>query len=174
MAKSDNDTEMEFMESLQGVRRLKFDRVDLHRQRPKPKPRARPQSSPSTPAQSPNKSPWSDTAVSDSYFRHGLSKKLQRGIRQGKYDIDAVLDLHGYRQHQAIRELDSFLQQALAAHMTMLLVIHGKGYRSQSDAVLRPLVQNWLMQQPMVMAYCHAQPRDGGNGASYVYLKSGG
>ena len=53
----------------------------------------------------------------------------------------------------------------------MLLVIHGKGYRSETEAVLKPLVHRWLAEQPSVLAWCPAQARDGGAGASYVYLR---
>ncbi|MCP4232040.1 MAG: Smr/MutS family protein, partial [Aestuariibacter sp.] len=43
--------------------------------------------------------------------------------------------------------------------------------RSDKAAVLRPLVHHWLSQQNFVLAWCPAQPRDGGSGASYVYLR---
>lgn len=173
MPKSDEDDNSALMNSLEGVRRLKCDRVDLHQQRPKAKVRVQRTSSL-------NKSlsnsiiPVSteSAAVAESFFQPGLSKKLQRSIRSGKQEIDAVIDLHGYRQHQALSELDQFLRQALQHRLKFLLIIHGKGFRSQSDAVLRTLVQRWLLAQPMVLGFCPAQPRDGGYGASYAYLKS--
>lgn len=55
----------------------------------------------------------------------------------------------------------------------MVLVIHGQGYRSQDEAVLKPLVQRWLATQPQVLGWCPAQARDGAAGASYIYLRTG-
>ena len=100
-----------------------------------------------------------------------MQKKLKQRIRMGQLPIDAILDLHGYRQQQALEALRSFVQEALRIDARLLLIIHGKGFRSESQAVLRPLVQHWLAEQSMVLAYCPAQPADGGSGASYVYLK---
>jgi len=110
-------------------------------------------------------------STAESWFHHGIQKKLRRRIQMGQLPIEAELDLHGYRQHEAIEELKVFLQHALNDRVRTIIIIHGKGYRSRSESILRPLVQNWLSQQPDVLAYCPAQPRDGGNGASYVYLR---
>jgi len=90
----------------------------------------------------------------------------------GQFTVDAVLDLHGHRQHEALQELELFMQYATNSHARLLLIIHGKGFNSQSGAVLRPLVQHWLSEQNRVLAYCPAQIKDGGTGASYAYLKS--
>jgi DNA-nicking Smr family endonuclease len=102
----------------------------------------------------------------------GLQRKLQRKIRQGQLAIEDSLDLHGYNQKQATATLVQFLQQALASRFRMLVIIHGKGSRSGNDAVLKPLVRHWLAQQSAVLAWCPAQPKHGGDGASYVYLRN--
>ncbi|MDJ0833397.1 MAG: Smr/MutS family protein [Gammaproteobacteria bacterium] len=166
MAESDDSDESGFMESLSGVRKLKQDRVDLLQQKPRSKPRL--QNRHQHPAGVADPGP---SQAAESWFDPGIQQRLQRKIRQGQIPIDASLDLHGFRQLDAKRELQRFLQHALHNDARMLLIIHGKGFRSESEAVLRPLVQQWLQQQPMVLAYCPAQPRDGGYGASYAYLK---
>ncbi len=173
MAESGDDDETGFMESLSGVRKLKQDRVDLLQQKPRKPPRLqqRNNSTPGAEVASARSVDQVPGETADSWFDHGIQQKLQRRIRQGQIAIDAVLDLHGFRQLDARHELEHFLHHALEADARMLLIIHGKGFRSEAQAVLRPLVQDWLRQQPMVLAYCPAQPRDGGHGASYVYLK---
>ena len=173
MAESGDDDETGFMESMSGVRKLKQDRVDLLQQKPRSKPRLQNRQSPPTGAtiDSTRHADHGSGQTAESWFDHGMQTKLRRRIRQGQVAIDASLDLHGYRQLDARHELAQFLQHALQTDARMLLIIHGKGFRSESQAVLRPLVQRWLAQQPMVLAYCPAQPRDGGHGASYVYLK---
>lgn len=173
MPKSLDDDASGLMESLKGIRKLEFDRVDLNQQKPRGTLRT-----PVPDAQNPDLVKLHNvpdplaSSPPEQWFQHGVQKKLKRKIRMGILPIDATLDLHGYSQHQAIDQLVEFLQQALNAQLRFLLIIHGKGYRSQSQAKLRPLVQLWLQQQPNVLAFCPAQPRDGGSGASYIYIKS--
>lgn len=171
---SDND-DSGFMESLTGIRKLKQDRVDLYQQTPrKTKTIQKQRVSDSDEAADYSVIGSNPENTPESWFHHGIQKKLQRKIKMGQFPIQAVLDLHGYRQHEAGRELDLFLHHALESQMRFLLIIHGKGFGSQSQAKLRPLVQYWLYQQAMVLAFCPAQGRDGGTGASYAYLKCEG
>lgn len=109
--------------------------------------------------------------ISESFFNAGIQKKLQKKIRQGLLAVDDRLDLHGYNQQQATKALIEFIDQAVSFELRFVIVVHGKGSRSDKEAVLKPLVQNWLAQQPMVLAWCPAQPKHGGSGASYIYLK---
>ncbi len=154
---------------LDGVRKLKSDRADLHSERPKKKIHINRQ--PSDINQS-NHSHISTVPTDPipNWYHHGLQKKLKYKIRTGLLPIDATLDLHGYNQNQTIRELNNFLQQAINGECRFLLIIHGKGFRSESGSILRPLVQHWLSKQPHVLAFCPAQNKDGGSGASYVYI----
>ncbi len=172
MTKPSDDDDSGFMESLGGIRKLKQDRVDLLRQTPRKKPTL--QRPPVAKGLNDSQSAIGDRSTGpapESWYHHGIQHKLQRKIRMGQIAIDARLDLHGCRQVDAVHELENFLQHAMLNEARMLLIIHGKGFRSESQAVLRPLVQRWLHRQPMVLAFCPAQPRDGGDGASYVYLK---
>ena len=111
------------------------------------------------------------TKISDSRFDNGIQKKLERKIRRGQLAIQDHLDLHGYTQKEAIAALEEFPHRAVTAEFKLLVIIHGKGNRSGSEAVLRPLVRYWLSQQSSVLGWCPAQPKHGGNGASYVYLR---
>ena len=164
---TDDDSELERL--LPGVRRLHSDRINPYRQRPR-----------SAPAPGRRRSTDNEAAAAasagvdarDSHFHGGLQTKLQRKIRQGAIRPQAALDLHGYRQDEALQALQDFFANALRRRYRLVLVIHGQGYRSQTGAVLKPLLQRWLSQQPQVLGWCPAQPRDGAGGASYVYLRS--
>ena len=164
---ADDDSEMERL--IPGVKRLHSDRINVyrHRERIKHAPRNR-----APEFEQVDDFPVESQPALSSYFNTGLQVKLQRRIRQGAIRPEAVLDLHGYRQQEAIAALQEFLADAVSKKYRMLLVIHGQGYRSQSDAVLKPLVQRWLSGKPQVLAWCPAQARDGAAGASYVYLRS--
>ena len=165
----DNDDDTDFASLIPGVKRLQHDRVNPYQHRGhktlQPKPRV---TEPATPS---HHVPSAGAPAQGTRFNSGLQKKLQRRIRQGLIRPQATLDLHGCRQQQALGFLQSFLDDALAQNLRMLLIIHGQGYRSQQDAVLKPLVQRWLGEQPAVLAWCPAQPRDGAAGARFSWAQ---
>ncbi len=168
----DTDEPGSIMNSLQGIKKLTQTRVDLNLGAHKKNLRLNIKQPGGRPAKSKLIDSHSDQQNSDdSWFHSAIGKKLRRSIKTGKISIDAMLDLHGYRQHETESELESFIRYAKSDRARMVLIIHGKGFHSQSDAVLRPLVRHWLGQQPDVLAYCPALPSDGGDGATYVYLK---
>ena len=50
----------------------------------------------------------------------------------------------------------------------------GSGAEDGNGGVLRGAVPRWLNQptlRPKLLAFCHAQPKHGGDGALYVLLK---
>ena len=165
---TDDESEMERL--ISGVKRLHSDRINIYRQRP---PAARRIRAEAEREDTPAPRPAVNRPAEDSYFTSGMQVRLQRKIRQGTLRPELSIDLHGYRQAEALQALQHLLAEALQRRCRMILVIHGQGFRSQSDAVLKPLVHRWLSEQPEVLAWCPAQPRDGAAGASYVYLRTG-
>jgi DNA-nicking Smr family endonuclease len=162
-----------FSDLMSGVKKLEDDRINVYRHRVKNTglPKNRAGSTDSNPDFA-SIDFHHRSGIRESQFDVGLQRKLQRKIRQGQLAIEDSLDLHGYNQKQATATLVQFLQQALASRFRMLVIIHGKGSRSGNDAVLKPLVRHWLAQQSAVLAWCPAQPKHGGDGASYVYLRN--
>ena len=164
------DDEPGFADLVPGVKRLQNDRVGPYRQRGGRQTfehRARFEREPQE-----ARADSADHRGQEAYFHSGLQRKLQRRIRQGQFRPEASLDLHGCRQHEALEMLECFFADAARHGLRMLIVIHGRGLRSRQDAVLKPLVQRWLGSQNRVLAWCPAQARDGGPGASYVYLRA--
>lgn len=96
-----------------------------------------------------------------------LGHKVLRKFKQGQYNPEATLDLHGYTVNEAASALDNFIQRSSKQRLKTLLVIHGKGAR----AILKTQVNYWLKDHPRVLAFCSAKPKDGGTGAVYVLLK---
>src|SRR5207237_5581303 len=66
-----------------------------------------------------------------SWKQAGISNKILRNLRNGQYNIEATLDLHGYKVDQARIAVDEFLQQCLHERTRVVLIIHGKGHHSQ-------------------------------------------
>ena len=163
------DDDSEFARMLGGVKRLEHDRINPYSERG---PRA-PLRAPRPQAEFVDPPYLSEAAApGDTHFNRGLQVKLQRKIRQGTIRPEASLDLHGYRRDEAFALLQEYLADALNRRHRMILIIHGQGYRSSSEAVLKPLVQRFLADRPEVLAWCPAQARDGAGGATYVYLRA--
>lgn len=117
-----------------------------------------------------------ETSSGDSvlFVRPGLQRKNIRRLKRGEFPVESVLDLHGLRSHEAAQHLEDFISTTLNAGLRCVLIIHGKGYRSENrGGVLKPFTVNWLKDIAEVLAFCSAVPRDGGTGAVYVLLKSG-
>ncbi len=103
-------------------------------------------------------------------------------LRRGQIQMEGRLDLHGFRQHEAKDKLEAFILSAHASGKRCVLVITGKGSRQGDDAnwmdgpkgILKQKVPQWLTEPPLggiVLNSCIAQPRHGGAGALYVYLR---
>ena len=111
--------------------------------------------------------------TTEDYLGNGLSRMTLRKLRRGSWPVQDSLDLHGNTSEAARKLLQLFLQEATGRGLRCVLVIHGKGLNSQDgEGVLRKLTRHWLTQHPQVLAFCNAQPRDGGSGAVVVLLKA--
>ena len=96
-------------------------------------------------------------------------------LLSGASKVEARLDLHGLDREEAEAATESFLGGALHAGRRVVLVICGKGHGSPGgEAVLKRWLADWLASGPRatsVLAFCSAQPKDGGTGAVYVLLR---
>ena len=102
----------------------------------------------------------------------GVDKRTAMRLRRGQLPIDARIDLHGLTQREAHKELAAFLEDARDTERRTVLVITGKGDGGQG--VLREAVPRWINEatlRPLVLAFAHALPKDGGTGALYVLLR---
>lgn len=166
-----DDDDSDFARLVPGVKPLRRDKINVYGQRPRQPllTRPRPVLAPDTESAAVS----SGTPAQAERFDSGLQKKLQRRIRRGEIRPQASLDLHGMRQDEALDALERFLEAVVADGLRMVVIVHGQGLRSGSEAVLKPLVQRWLASRAQVLAFCPAQPRDGASGATYAYLRIG-
>lgn len=164
------DDESDFAALMPGVKRLHDNRINHYDQRT-PKSIAKRIKEESSQTDFAALSYQQRTEIQESFFDHGVQRKLQKKLRQGLLPVDDSLDLHGHTQKTAQAALSTFFTEALTLGHRIVIVIHGKGQRSQDSAVLKPLTLHWLSQHKSVLAWCPAQPKHGGQGASYVYLR---
>lgn len=111
----------------------------------------------------------------------GLDRRTADRLRKGTREPEARIDLHGMRAERAHRACLTFLGDALARGLRMVLVITGKGRAGETGdimrtgrGVLRESLPGWLRASPMggsIVGIYQAHPRHGGSGAFYVYLK---
>lgn len=106
-----------------------------------------------------------------SYLKPGMSPKVLKDLRRGRWVVQADLDLHGMNREKARHQVALFLAECLARRQRCVRIVHGKGLGSPGRIpVLKQLVQGWLMQRKEVLAYCQARAADGGAGAMIVLL----
>ena len=107
------------------------------------------------------------------YFERagGARKSVLKRLRAGKLPVESKLDLHGLNVEQARQQLIEFLDECRRFDYRHVLVVHGKGFRSESSPVIKPMVNRWLREASEVLAFCSARPNDGGTGAIYVLLR---
>ena len=113
-----------------------------------------------------------------------FDRKAARRLRQGQIEIEARIDLHGMRQHEAHISLRRFLLSCSGRGLRWVLVITGKGgQRRQRDdsfgisesGVLRRNVPMWLSQpelRAIGVSSTTASISHGGEGALYIQLRN--
>lgn len=117
-----------------------------------------------------------------------FDRKAARRLRQGQVEIEARIDLHGMRQHEAHIALRRFLHTSFARGLRWVLIITGKGgprrprddeddvgYGTPERGILRRNVPMWLAEpelRAIVVSYTTAAISHGGEGAIYVQLRN--
>ena len=102
-----------------------------------------------------------------------LNRRDAERLRKGRMEIEARLDLHGLTQSEAFHRLHRFILSSVALERRCVLVITGKGKLSE-PGILRQKLPEWLRHHelsPLILQAVPAQPKDGGTGATYIYLK---
>jgi DNA-nicking Smr family endonuclease len=102
-------------------------------------------------------------------------------MKRGKLGPEGTIDLHGMTVAQAHGALINFVVGGHNRGLRLLLVITGKGKKSDDDGpiprqigVLRHQVPQWLRMAPLaplVLQVTEAHLKHGGGGAYYVYLR---
>lgn len=94
-------------------------------------------------------------------------------LHEGRFSVQAYLDLHGFIVPEAEEELDVFLADALKKGLGCIKIIHGRGLRSVKGARLKHVVVKRLSGyfRRDIIAYVTARQCDGGLGALYVLLR---
>jgi len=106
------------------------------------------------------------------FSRPGMPGQTLKRLRSGHWPVACQLDLHGMDRYQAQDALALFLHRA-RRRGPCLRIIHGKGFGSNGQPVLKKLVRSWLSHHPEVLAFCQASEDMGGEGALLVLIRRG-
>jgi len=105
------------------------------------------------------------------YKKDGVQEGVYKKLRQGKYSMDARLDLHHHTVEQARKAVFEFVSDCLRYDIRTGIIVHGKGEREEPRALLKSYTNKWLREIPEVLAFHSALRQNGGVGAVYVLLK---
>jgi DNA-nicking Smr family endonuclease len=169
----DDDERRAFRDSIAGARPLKPDNRAPHN-KPLPKPRARwRRAEEASVLRDSMRAQWLEGMSGEVWYAQpAIPDRVLRHLREGRYSVEAELDLHGMRRDCARTELKSFLLECSRRGLACVRIVHGQGHRSGPDGpVLKSAVQLWLTQWNSVLAFASAGPRRGGNGAVVALLR---
>lgn len=114
-----------------------------------------------------------DSGEEAAFLRPGLRRRVLVDLRRGRWTPQAKIDLHGLNLDEARAALSLFITTALAHGKRCIRVIHGKGLGSPGGiSVLKQLSRGWLAQREEILAFCQANPHEGGAGALLVLLRA--
>ncbi|MEM8936253.1 MAG: Smr/MutS family protein [Pseudomonadota bacterium] len=125
----------------------------------------------------------SNREESNDPFRAG-DPRADRHIGRGRYDIDGMIDLHGYDRKTARAALYRFINACVTRGDRCVLVITGKGDSGgapigvtaggKGRGVIRAALPAWLKEEELRRHIARAAParqHHGGAGAIYLFLK---
>jgi DNA-nicking Smr family endonuclease len=108
------------------------------------------------------------------FKRPGVQNGVFRKFKQGRYEMEARLDLHRMTVRIARKELFDFIDECHRLGLRCVILIHGKGESKadqQRSSILKGCVNHWLRQLDVVQGFHSARQHHGGTGAAYVLLK---
>jgi len=104
------------------------------------------------------------------------AQKVQTSLQERRSRLrnkkpDAHLDLHGLTRDEAWQALETFFNVSKEKGLEKILVIHGKGNHSKSEAVLKRIVMEFIEHCPFAGESGRRKAAAGGDGATWVLLK---
>lgn len=103
-----------------------------------------------------------------------IDRRTAVRLKQGRLPIEGRLDLHGMTRDVAFEAVRSFVEASVVQGRRCVILVTGKGLGQSGGGVLRNEVPRWLnlpQNRKYIVGFTHAQPKDGGTGALYLYLK---
>jgi len=103
-----------------------------------------------------------------------IDRRTATRLKQGRLPIEGRLDLHGMIRDTAFQAVQGFVQSSALNGKRCVILVTGKGLGQRGGGVLRNEVPQWLnlpANRKYIISFTYAQPKDGGTGALYIYLR---
>lgn len=95
------------------------------------------------------------------------SKTSIRNILKNKtYQSKAVIDVRGMRVHEALEEIENFIDDAILTNQSQLKIIHGKG-----TGALKKGIKEYLKGNRHIKDFRYGIPDEGGDGVTFIKMK---
>ena len=110
----------------------------------------------------------------------GIDKNTLNKFKKEEFKIEAVLDLHGYKEDDAFEKVEDFITACYNQGKRCVVVVTGKGHLHQNEdiytptGVLKKQTPQWLNMpriRSMILIFKNPSERHGGQGALYILLK---
>lgn len=114
-----------------------------------------------------------DTQEYVEWIHPAFRDDIIQSLHEGRFSVQAYLDLHGCSVPEAEEEFGDFITDSLKKGLSCIKIIHGRGLRSARGARLKDAVVKRLSGhfRKDIIAYVTARQCDGGLGALYVLLR---
>ncbi len=107
---------------------------------------------------------------------HPKGRLFLENLRNGRFAMQAHLDLHGLSVAEARLSFNRFIHECVQRGHGCIRIVHGRGHHSMDGrAMLKEHLQKWLNSRRMsryIVAFTSARLYDGGGGALYVLLRT--
>ena len=107
------------------------------------------------------------------FLKNSSENGRLNSYKNRKVRPEGVIDLHGYRLHNARIALQKYILNAYAKNIRNILIITGKGYNNKG--ILKKEVPLWLNDQNLMSLLINFEiaPKEfGGDGALLVKIKN--
>ncbi|WP_417593962.1 DNA endonuclease SmrA [Oceanospirillum sp.] len=106
------------------------------------------------------------------YKKDGVQQGVYKRLKQGRYPVDAALNLHKKPVESCRREVFDFIEDCYKSDIRVALISFGKGTTADSlPCVIKSYLARWLPELPQVIAVSSAHKSHGGTTAVYALLK---
>ncbi|MGV8853435.1 MAG: Smr/MutS family protein [Devosia sp.] len=161
---------------------LKLGNVPLPLPAPEPTAPVKQPGPKNLPPRQPFLPPYQAPAAGANTPEKSVDPAIRKKLGRGKLEIDGKIDLHDMTQAEARAALQRFVHAKVALGARTILVITGKGVKSDDDyiaamtgrGILRTMLPIWLNEPslaPLISGWSAATRGHGGEGAWYVRLR---
>lgn len=116
----------------------------------------------------------------DDFEKGGIDKSTLNKFKKEEFKVEAILDLHGYKEDDAFEKVEDFITSCYNQGKRCVIVVTGKGHiHPDSDiyapsGILKRQTPQWLNMpriRSMILIFKNPSERLGGKGALYILLR---